>query len=275
MKRILVTGGAGLLGSELAARLVDNGYTVRVMSRSPQRSVNPAVEWAQADLGTGAGLAEAVRGVDMIYHAASNSRRDTYNVDVRGTGRLLDAARQANVGHVLYMSIVGIERVPFAYYEHKLAAERVVEQGGVPWSILRATQFHEFLDLLLTMFVRLPVALLPLDWQSQPISMRETAAHLAMYADAPTSGRLPDIGGPEVLRMGEITRAWLNARGMRRPLLHLPIPGAMSAGFRGGGILVPERRIGTMTWAEWLATRYGAHIEETQRSVGYRQPAKG
>lgn len=275
MTRILVTGGAGLLGSELASRLADNGYTVRVMSRSPRRGAHAAVEWAQADLGTGEGVDDAVRGVDMIYHAASNSRRDTYNVDVLGTGRLLDAARRAKVGHVLYVSIVGIERVPFSYYQHKLAAERLVEQGGVPWSILRATQFHEFLDLLLTMFVRLPVALLPLDWQSQPISMVETAAHLVQFADAPASGRLPDIGGPEVLRMGAIARAWLNARGMSRPLVHVPLPGAMSAGFRRGGILVPERRIGTMTWAAWLAQRYSAHTDETQRPLGYQQTAKG
>ena len=134
------------------------------------------VEWARASLETGEGLDTAVAGTEVIIHAASSSTRRAQQVDVVGTERLLAAAHRAGVGHFIYISIVGIEQVPFPYYRYKLAAEKlveagggpevqtlgrwpggqegdgpplVVEAGGVPWSILRTTQFHNLLDLLL------------------------------------------------------------------------------------------------------------------------------
>jgi len=107
------------------------------------------VEWARASLETGEGLDTAVAGTEVIIHAASSSTRRAQQVDVVGTERLLAAAHRAGVGHFIYISIVGIEQVPFPYYRYKLAAEKLVEAGGVPWSILRTTQFHNLLDLLL------------------------------------------------------------------------------------------------------------------------------
>src|SRR5438270_8877885 len=100
VQRVLVTGGRGVLGSELVRRLAEAGYTTRVMSRH-ERGANsgPAVEWAQADLETGAGLADAVSGVDTIVHAASNPLRHTKLTDVEGTSGLLADARQANNSH--------------------------------------------------------------------------------------------------------------------------------------------------------------------------------
>src|SRR6476661_1815773 len=156
MQRVLVTGGTGTLGRAVVDTFVKRGYTVRVMSRQARPPHAPDVEWAQADLATGQGLAAAVAGVDTIIHAATNSPastapakaparigaaatpagfgrvRDAFgggkaeSVDVAGTERLLAAARRAGVGHFIYVSIVGIEHVPLAYYRHKLAAEALV-----------------------------------------------------------------------------------------------------------------------------------------------------
>src|SRR5690606_13323976 len=151
------------------------------------------VEWARASLETGEGLDTAVAGAEVIIHAASSSTRRTQQVDVVGTERLLAAAHRAGVGHFIYISIVGIEQVPFPYYRYKLAAEKLVEAGGVPWSILRTTQFHNLLDLLLQLLARTPFVLpVPQDLPFQPIDVGEVAALLVDAVTAGPGGRLPD-----------------------------------------------------------------------------------
>lgn len=257
MKRVLLTGGSGRLGQELVPRLLAPGYTVRVMSR---RAADPGqdlgIEWAQADLASGAGLAEAVDGVQIVIHAASHPLKR--RVDVEGTSRLLDEARKAGVEQFVYISIVGIDQIDFAYYKNKLAAERLIETSGLPWTILRATQFHSFVDRILQALIRLPVAFIPTNWQFQSISDAEVAEHLLAAVQESAAGRLPDIGGPEVLRLDEMTRPWLAVQGLRRPIVHLPIPGGLSAGFRRGQNTTPQNRAGKISWDQWLATRYAA-----------------
>jgi len=115
MTRVLVTGGNGGLGSEVVPRLLQAGCTVRVMSRkSSQANRLPAAEWAQANLETGQGILEAVSDIDVIVHAATSVIKHTRQVDVEGTRMLLERARAAGVSHVIYISIVGIDRIPFA-----------------------------------------------------------------------------------------------------------------------------------------------------------------
>jgi uncharacterized protein YbjT (DUF2867 family) len=263
MTRVLVTGGSGVLGRELVARLIGDGYTVRVMSRraaSSARMVSAehgaAVEWAKADLETGAGLAEALAGADVVVHAASSPFKRTEQIDVAGTRRLLEQSRAAGVAHFCYISIVGVDRIPFAYYRHKLAAEALVRDSGLPWSILRATQFHTLLDGYLQRANRLPLLLLPTDLQFQPIDAGEVAARLRECVVVGPGGRLADIGGPEVLWAGEIARAWLAARGMERRVVHLPLPGGFAAALRHGYNTCPDQPYGRITWAEWLRKTY-------------------
>jgi uncharacterized protein YbjT (DUF2867 family) len=104
---------------------------------------------------------------------------------------------------------------------------------------------------------RLPIALVPTNWQFQTISDGETAEHLVEAVQQGPSGRRPDLGGPEILTMGEMARQWLAVRGKRKPILHIPMPGQLSAGFRQGLNTTPANRSGIITWAEWLAARYG------------------
>jgi uncharacterized protein YbjT (DUF2867 family) len=256
--RILLTGGTGVLGRELRPRLLGAGYTVRVMSRrAPNPGEDEGVEWVQADLAGDAGLAEAVAGAEVVLHAGSSPFKRTRQIDLEGTGRLLNHARAAGVSHFIYISIVGIDQVPLAYYRHKLAAERLIEAAGVPWSILRATQFHYLLDGLIKTLTRLPVALVPTDFQFQVIDTGQAADQLVSAVRAGPAGSLPDIGGPEVLRLGEMTRTWLAAQGRRRPIIHLPLPGRLAAAYRQGLNTTPQNRAGTITWSEWLQTKYG------------------
>src|SRR5258708_26470812 len=164
----------------------------------------PGAEWKQADLETGAGLAEAVQGMDVVVHLAG---KGNWKVDFEGTRRLLDAAHQAGVSHVVYISIVGIDKVPSALGKAKLASEDLIEHSGIPWSILRATQFHYGIDFLLNFLTRLPlVALLPTDLLLQPVAEEELAQRLVEIVQAGSSGRLPGMGGPQVYTSGELAR---------------------------------------------------------------------
>lgn len=260
MTRVLLTGGTGMLGRKLRSRLLAAGYTVRVMSRrAPQTGEDTDVEWAQASLESGAGLAEAVAGANVVLHAASSPIKRQADVD--GTARLLDHARAAGVDHFVYISIVGIDQIGFSYYQNKLAAERLIEASDLPWSILRATQFHYLIDKLLHTLTRLPVALVPTDWQFQSISTAEVADQLLAAVQRGPTGRLPDVGGPEVLRLDEMARRWMAAQAMRRPIIYLPVPGKLSAGFRRGLNTTPQNRAGKMTWAEWLAAHYADPVQ--------------
>lgn len=256
MTRVLITGGTGMLGRELRPRLLAVGYTVRILSRrAPNPGEDTGVEWAQARLEKGDGLAEAVSGADVIVHAASSLVRRAANVD--GTQKLLDHARLAGVGHFVYISIVGIDQIKYAYYQQKLAAEHLIEASGLPWTNLRATQFHYLVDKVIQLFTRLPIAFMPTDWRFQTISTAEAADHMLKAVQDGPSGRLPDIGGPEVLTLKEMTRPWLAAQGMRRPIVHVPFPAGLSAGFRQALNTTPDNAVGVITWNAWLRAKYG------------------
>ena len=254
MKQVLVTGAAGVLGRALLPQLAQAGYGVRAMSRrAPLPEPAPPIAWVHADLETGDGLAESVRGADVIIHGASNPIR-ARQTDVEGTQRLSKAA--ASVSHFVYVSIVGIDKIPLPYYRAKLAAEALVQGSGVPWSILRVTQFHTLVDMLLSAVSRLPLALLPAGFQGQPIEPAEAATRLVESVGAGPGGRLPDIGGPEILALNGMARTWLAARGRRRLLVTVPVPGRLGAGFRQGFNTVPDGRYGRVTWADWVSRRY-------------------
>jgi uncharacterized protein YbjT (DUF2867 family) len=221
--------------------------------------VLPDIEWARAELESGQGVAEAAAGAQVIVHAASDPRRRDGKIDVEGTRLLLQQARSAGATHFVYISIVGIDRVPYFYYKHKLAAEEMIAGASVPWSILRTTQFHNLIDMFLKPFMKFPIVLLPTDWQAQPVDVGEVAEALCSIVAAGPSGRLPDMGGPEVLRSGNMARVWLKARRMRRLMIHLPLPGQVAHGFRQGYTTCPDRRIGQITWAEWLKKKYSVN----------------
>jgi uncharacterized protein YbjT (DUF2867 family) len=254
--RILVTGGTGHLGRAFVAQAGKDGHSVRVLSRRPASSSSG--EHLQGDLGTGAGVSEAVSGMDAIVHAASDPV-NTRAADVQGTARLLQAARSAGIGHLVFVSIVGIDRIPLTYYGHKLAAERLILASGVPCSILRAAQFHYFVDFLLGQAARVPFVLpVPRGFRVQSIGTADVARELSSVLARGPSGLLPDLVGPEAVPVTSAARKWLRARGMRRLVVSVPIWGKTAAGFRAGYNTVPERPSGTETWEAWLERRYGA-----------------
>jgi uncharacterized protein YbjT (DUF2867 family) len=256
MATILITGGTGDLGSKLVERFLARGATVRVLSRRA-RPADATTDWAEGDMETGEGLAEAVKGADLVVHAATGGGTRA-KADVPGTRHLLAACKEAGTPHFFYISIVGIEKVPLGYYKAKLECERLIEASGVPWSNLRATQFHLLMDGFLRLFSRVPLILpLPKAFKFQPIETGEVADRMVADAAKGPTGRLPDIGGPEVLTFGEMAKAWHGARGKGRPIVNVPLMGGVARGYKAGYNCAPAHADGKMTWAEWLAQRYG------------------
>ncbi|MGC5018800.1 SDR family oxidoreductase [Micromonospora sp. DT47] len=255
--KVLVTGAGGTLGRAVLPRLRADGFAVRAMSRRPRH--DPGADWVVADLDTGAGLAGAVAGADAVLHLASlpGGGARTHRVDVLGTRRLAVAATSAGVGHLLYVSIVGVDRVPYPYYRHKLAAEQVVAAGPVPWTVLRATQFPPFLDRLLRTMSRLGPVIGDPGVLAQPVDQHEVAGRLAERLTAGPVNGIEEYGGPQVLRFDDAVRAWRAARGGYRPLLPVRFPGRLGRELRAGGLTTTATPTGKRTWADHLADTYG------------------
>jgi uncharacterized protein YbjT (DUF2867 family) len=252
---VLVTGGTGTLGRNVVKLLLDSGHRVRILSRRP----GTGDDWIQGDLVTGAGLEAAVMGVDAIVHAASATvqPQKVQATDVLGTRRLLAMAREAGVGHAVYVSIVGIDGVAYPYYRGKLAAETVMREGIIPWSILRATQFHPFMEFVLGSLSTLPrLALVPFKWRFQPVDAGEVAARLVEVVTAPPAGMLPDFGGPEVRDFKSIAESWLKARKLNKRLVNLWLPFKASRQVAEGCLTCPDRMDGTITFEQYLDKRY-------------------
>jgi len=156
----------------------------------------------------------------------------------------------------VYVSIVGVDEIPYSYYEQKHAVEQTVAESDIPSTIVRATQFHSFVADLLETASRLPVWPLPTGIRLQPIDVGEVADAIVDHATLDAAGRVPDIGGPEVRTVGDLARTYRDARGLRRPIVRLPIPGKTAAAFRAPGAICPDRTVGTVTWNEWVASTF-------------------
>jgi uncharacterized protein YbjT (DUF2867 family) len=257
----LVTGGTGTLGSLVVPRLRDAGCGVRVLSRRT-REAQPGIEYVAGDLDTGEGIEAAVEGADTIVHLAGSNKGDEEK-----TQRLVRAASRAGTPHLVYISVVGADRVPvesavdramFGYFASKRAAERVVEDSGLPWTMLRATQFHTIILMVARMMSKLPVIPLPAGFRFQPVNADEVAARLVELALAAPAGLAPDLAGPRIYTTDELIRSYLRATYQRRAILPIWLPGKAARAVKGGANLSPDRAVGRHTWEEFLADHVSA-----------------
>jgi uncharacterized protein YbjT (DUF2867 family) len=240
----LVTGGTGRLGRPTVAALRSRGVDVRILSRRPGEG------HVVGDLSTGAGLAEALADVDTVVHLATSRSKD-----IGQTRQLLDAMLGAAGGgtpaHLIFTSIVGVDRIPFPYYRDKVASEHAIEASGVPFTIIRVAQFHGFVHELLERQRRWPVTV-TLPVSAQTIHMPEVAARLAHLAEAHAAGRVADLGGPQQLSGPQYAREWQRAIGIRRPIWAPRLPGKTMAGFRAGHHMPGLPGAGKVTFSEYL-----------------------
>ncbi|MGH7480852.1 MAG: SDR family oxidoreductase [Longimicrobiales bacterium] len=255
---ILVTGGTGTLGRHLVPRLRKAGRDVRILTRG-NRTDEAGVRFVSGDLESGEGVVPALDGVATILHCAGSSKGD----DVL-TRNLVRAASRAGVRHLVCISVVGADRVPiesaidramFGYFGSKRASERVVAESGLPWTTLRATQFHDLILTVARALAKLPVVPVPAGTRFQPIDADEVAARLVELALREPAGLVPDLAGPRVYSMADLIRRYLRAVQRRRPILPVRLPGRAARAVRDGAILAPDHATGTRTWEDFLAER--------------------
>ena len=239
MTTVLVTGGTGTLGTRLVPLLRDRGHRVRVLSRRTGDGL------VTADLLTD-DLEEPIAGADVVLHTATDPLSGT--VDRTGTRRLVEAARRAGSPYLVLTSIVGVDRIPLRSYRAKEAAEQAVADSGLPWMIQRSTQFHPMLSGFLRRSYRLGRTWVPRRLQFQPIDPAALAVHLAGAVDERPEGRLPDLGGPEVLPIEQMARTLSAALGRRTAVAGVPVIGRAWRAVRAGHNLAENAAEGSTTW---------------------------
>lgn len=242
MASILVTGGTGTLGAPTVQQLRQRGHDVRALSRHRGPGLTTG------NLLTKVGLASAVDGVETVVHLATGRR------DVDAAHNLIEACRDSGVAHFVLISIVGIDEIPYDYYRQRVAIEKLATYSRMPFTIQRATQFHEFVAGLFAAQRVSPVIIAPA-FSLQPVAVTEIAARMADLAESDAAGRVPDIGGPQVLTGRELAETWASAVRSRRRIVDVRLPGKTIAGFVSGAGLVPGEAFGHITFAEHLAAR--------------------
>lgn len=243
--RIAIAGGTGTLGRETAEELRGRGHDVRVLSRhAPEYRV---------DLTTGDGLAEALEGCDAVVDASnSRSPKQAEQILVEGSRRLLAAEESAGVGHHVCVSIVGCDQLPLGYYRSKAEQERVVESARVPWTVVRATQFHELLAMGFAAVGRTRVLPVPRA-RLQTVACAEVARVVADVVESgPRRGRV-EVTGPETADLRVLARRWRAITGRKALVVPLALPGALGRALRSGVATSDRADVrGTVRFDDWL-----------------------
>lgn len=243
--RIAVTGGTGTVGRHVVDVVGERGHEAVVLARS-----------AGVDLVAGTGLDEVLDGVDAVVDVTSvstQSGKAAARFFRAVSTNLLAAEARIGVGHHVALSIVGIDRAPDGHYAGKVVQEELVTTGPVPWTLQRATQFHEFAGQLHARLGLGPVHPVPV-MRSQPVAAREVAERLVALVEAGPAGRVPDLAGPEILRMTDMVASYARATGRGGVVLPVPLPGRLGRAFRDGSLTAgPDADLGVQTFDRWLS----------------------
>lgn len=252
MQKIVVTGGTGLLGKRVVNQLLARNCNVYVLSSQDSPVVPDRVKIIKGNLATGEGL-QNLQDANIVIHCASNPK-DPQSTDIAGTINLLQALDATKLRHFINVSIVGVDKTDYPYYKVKTAVENLISESGIPFTTLRATQFH---DLVLNMIRSFEInngnILVPAGMKFQSIDVNEVALRLAELIEEQPSGLLPDMGGPEVLTIEEMVNTWLNIFGQKLSIKAEPIESPRYVLFRSGVNLCPDYKCGSTTWEKFLA----------------------
>lgn len=261
--RIAIAGGTGTVGRLVADLVGRHGHEPVVISRS-----------TGVDLVSGEGVDAVLDGVDVVIDVTSTptmSAASAIRFFETVTHNLLAAEQRAGVRHHVALSIVGIDSTQkgYGYYQGKRAQERAVETGPVPYSLVRATQFHEFARQMFERMKMGPFVLVP-TMRSQPIDAADVAARLVELAEGAPAGRVTDIAGPRVERMAELARRYGRAAGLPGRVVELSLPGSSGRQMRDGSLLAgTSAQLIGQDFTSWLREQTGSDGEaKTPRQVG-------
>ena len=242
--KVAIVGGTGTLGRQLASEFVTRGHDARILSRNaPEYRVN---------LATGEGLEAALAGCEVVIDASNNQSRRAAVILVEGSRRLLRAGLAAGVAHHVCVSVVGCERVPAGYFKVKAQQEDVVEHGLVPWTIVRATQFHEFAAAALESAARWRAVPVP-QVRLQTVSSAEVARVIVDAAESGPRRTRVEVAGPEVTTARELARTWQEATGRSLTVIPVRLPGRLGRALRAGALTAAcPAVLGTVPFRTWL-----------------------
>jgi uncharacterized protein YbjT (DUF2867 family) len=247
--RVAVVGGTGTVGRHTVEALRATGHDPVPISRA-----------SGVDVRTGTGLDDALRGAEAVIDAtnvSTLSARASVAFFEAATGHLIAAAQRVGVSHLVSLSIVGVDRMPYDYYAGKVAQERLVSQSPVPWTIVRATQFHEFAAQIFRQARLGPLHLAPRA-RLQPVAAAEVGAYLAEVAAGAPQGRAREIAGPLEEALDQMVKDYAGTRVERVWTASMSLPGKQMKALRDGlGLPVGEPRRGDQTYAEWLTSLRG------------------
>jgi uncharacterized protein YbjT (DUF2867 family) len=241
--KIAVLGGTGLIGSQVVEILLAEGHDA--VPLSPSNGV---------DLFTGDGLDAGVKGADVVLNLTKSPSFDEASAEFFGTtmANLVAAAEREGVGHAVVLSIVGVDQVPeLPYYRAKVLQEEILRAGPVPYSIVRVTQFFEFVESILSWTtdgdtVRLPTT------PVQPMASADVARAVADVAVGAPLGGIRNVAGPEVFPLDELGRVALAAKGDTRTVVVDPGAGLFGA-VKGDVLTAPAGAVlAQTTFRDWL-----------------------
>jgi uncharacterized protein YbjT (DUF2867 family) len=242
--RIAVAGGTGTVGRHVMAVASEHGHDMVSISRSEG-----------VDLVNGRGLYQALEGVDTIIDVSgiqTVSTKKAVDFFTNATQNLLAAEKKAGVKHHVALSIVGIDKATSGLYAGKLVQEDEVRHGGIPWTLLRSTQFHEFVPMAVKAASVGPLVFVPTMF-TQPVAAKEVAEALVDAAETGPKGRLPDLGGPRTEQLKGLVAAYLRRTRQKKRIVPLHVPGPMGKAMRKGGLIpAAGAAVGRQTFLEWL-----------------------
>lgn len=251
--KILITGSTGQLGSALRDLLTNVNYDVRITSRKKPKDIG-RFEWIYSDFSTGKGFEDVLKDVNVVIHAATNPMKHTYNIDVMGFKSFLGNAHQ--IDHLIYPSIVGIEEIPLPYYKHKLEAENILKNSGIPYTLTRATQFHSFVDRLFLSKSVLNRYIVPGNYQFQSVDVNEFANYLIQFIEHGPQGKTDDFGGPEILTLKQMAELKIKINHESKKVISIPFPGKLSKSFIEGRNTNIKQMKGQITFEEFLIRKH-------------------
>jgi uncharacterized protein YbjT (DUF2867 family) len=250
--RILVTGSTGQLGSALLNQLKGSDYEVKITSRRKPEGMR-RFEWVYSDLLSGEGLDEAVKDVEVIIHAATSPIKNSRLIEVSGLEKFL--SKLQDIKQFIYPSIVGIEEIPLKYYKLKYEGEELLKNSSIPYTIVRATQFHGFVENL---FLSKPIFkryVIPGNIKFQSVDAGEFANHLIDLINKGPQGRTDDFAGPDIMTLREMAELKIKINNETNKVLSFSVPGKLYKSFLDGKNTNFNQKIGKITFEEYLRNR--------------------
>jgi uncharacterized protein YbjT (DUF2867 family) len=248
---ILITGGAGVLGKSVCSLFQQRSIPYTTSTHEQVLKNNMVI----MNLKTGEGIKEAVSNKKIILHLASDKKHP--DNDVSGIQKILNEIKLQGLNpHLIYISIIGIEQLPMTYFKQKLQTEELIKKSGISWSILRATQFHNYVDQILKQLMKLPIGILPKKVLVQPVDVFPVAEKLLEMSFQEPTCRTENIGGKEILSLENLSQSWMAIQNIKKPLLNLPLWGSLGNNLKKGALTCPQKTDEGRNWQQWLNENY-------------------